>query len=823
VASLAASGPLPSNRSRTLSLKELEDPKTIQATLQQFATSTNGKSQTAREPFTRSMFCVPTDGGEITLCSHHDVFRAFSHGLLADEKLTQADIIYSKFQDAEADTLDTCQELERKKGIIQRQMQPNASRLAVITARAAPAADDAPSEDIKVDPQEQSATILPQDPTNLALQMQMIDMGLQIKRIKVEHDRAVSDDIQKLNTHATTFAKYVEHAVENTCFSVLSTPSQSVKPNNFDTLTQIARSHGYDSQSSAYDQLSTLLDSLHANSRRVDLLFVYTSHAERQTSFSGMRVEEFVDIRRRERNDQDRYPLPPYAFQLMELIAPLDEATFGHLKYKYSSLSVDQVTKQTIIAAQDEILKIDSTKKDAWVTYTPPVARAARVARDRPGASSAAVTQTDSHSNKGGKSNFESQTSQGGAKQPYKASAGRYAPRTGDHHHGGIRRSQPPRSRSDELTRPSMSNAHLGVDDSGDEEQALPDPKTPAKGGGGGRGSGGGGRGGRGLSVNNISFANRTALRLHPDWVQATPYPPTPLYRPTPEDWGIAPPAPLYRPTPEDWGVEPPAPLYQSSLSSEQLQFLSDLCSPAAEPYTGSVAYDQDDQDTLVPMLDPLPSVNSRDLGHFPQPAICPSSRQPRHTPAIMVVTSLRKPDGTFKPIPPTWSTPDRHVPQPPNFRERHNPRHEVYALATQHCRVQQHFDAHSASMRAVSRAAALAEENERLGWHSTHPSPQLGLARAKSVAALHVYHPKPESVNTVRRRREVEMHDNHPSDFEIVVDLGTLKNLFPVHMLSNRVYHEEWICGVGSHPLRSPCKGTVRLLVSEPHKLGVY
>jgi hypothetical protein len=199
-----------------------------------------------------------------------------------------------------------------------------------------------------------------------------------------------------------------------------------------------------------------------------------------------MRVKEFIDTRRRERNEQDRYPLPPFTFQLMELIAPLDEATFGHLKYKYSSLSVDQVTKQTILAAQDEILKIDSTKKDARVTYMPPVARAARGARDRPPASSAAVTRTDCHSNQGGKSNFgqshgQSNQSRGG-KQPYKASAGRYAPRTGDHHHGGDRRSQPSRSRSDEPTRPSKSDAHLVVDDSDDEEQALPDPKTSTKG-----------------------------------------------------------------------------------------------------------------------------------------------------------------------------------------------------------------------------------------------------------------------------------------------------------------------------------------------------
>jgi hypothetical protein len=181
---------------------------------------------------------------------------------------------------------------------------------------------------------------------------------------------------------------------------------------------------------------------MRANSGRVDLLCMYNVHAKRLTNLQGISVKEFLDIRRRERNEQDRYPLSLVAFQLMELIYQLDEAILGHLKSKYLSLSVEQVTKQTILAAHDEILKIDTTKTDARVTSMPPAARAARP-RERPPASSAAVTRANPHSNQGGKSNFGQSNGQsqsgrsGGGKQPYKPGTGRYAPRTGDHHHGG--------------------------------------------------------------------------------------------------------------------------------------------------------------------------------------------------------------------------------------------------------------------------------------------------------------------------------------------------------------------------------------------------
>jgi hypothetical protein len=131
-------------------------------------------------------------------------------------------------------------------------MQSNTSRLAAsLAARAAPAADGAPAEDIKFDPWQQSAIISHQD-QNLTLEMQSIETGVQIRRAEADHDRAIADHLQKLNTHAATFDEYVEHAPENTCFSVLS----------ICMLTQIARSHGYDSQSSAFNQLSTLLDSM---------------------------------------------------------------------------------------------------------------------------------------------------------------------------------------------------------------------------------------------------------------------------------------------------------------------------------------------------------------------------------------------------------------------------------------------------------------------------------------------------------------------------------------------------------------------------------
>jgi hypothetical protein len=59
---------------------------------------------------------------------------------------------------------------------MQQQMQANTSRLAAIAACAAPVADDAPAEDIKVDPQQHSAIILHQDP-NLTLTMQLMTLG----------------------------------------------------------------------------------------------------------------------------------------------------------------------------------------------------------------------------------------------------------------------------------------------------------------------------------------------------------------------------------------------------------------------------------------------------------------------------------------------------------------------------------------------------------------------------------------------------------------------------------------------------------------------
>jgi hypothetical protein len=35
---------------------------------------------------------------------------------------------------------------------------------------------------------------------------------------------------------------------------------------------------------------------------------------------------------------------------------------------------------------------------------------------------------------------------------------------------------------------------------------------------------------------------------------------------------------------------------------------------------------------------------------------------------------------------------------------------------------------------------------------------------------------------------------------------------------ISNATAHDQWLCGVGSRPLRSPCKGWVRLVIAEPY-----
>jgi hypothetical protein len=433
-----------------------------------------------RGPFTRSLLNVPADGSAIALRSLDDIVREFELDLLVDEKLAQASHIYNKSQDAEHAMRYCVMELEEKMMLVEQQIQSNTSRLPALRA-AAPAADGAPAADTKPDPQQQAA--IAQDP-NFTLKMQLIDLRMQVRRTQADHERSIADQLQKLNApNAATFRAYVEQAVENTSFSVLTSINQSVGSDNFVTLTQIARSHGYDSQGRAFDQVAALIAALHANSRRVDLLFVYRLHTGRMsvTKAMSLSVKEMLEIRRRERNDQDCYPLPLVAFQLMEMIEALDDVVFSHIKSKYSSLSVGQVTKQTILAAQDEILKIDSTKASTQATPTPAAARSAR-----PPATAAAVNSGNPHSNQGGKSNFGQSHGQlhqpGGGKQPYKQGAGRYAPRTGDHSHGGDRRSQPSHShpRFDESTRPFKSDAHLSIEDADDEGQTM--PRTPAPG-----------------------------------------------------------------------------------------------------------------------------------------------------------------------------------------------------------------------------------------------------------------------------------------------------------------------------------------------------
>jgi hypothetical protein len=98
---------------------------------------------------------VPADGGEITLRPYPVILCKFTHGRIVDDKVVQAAHIYHKFQDAEDAMHDTVRLLEHKMGLMQRQMQLNTSRLAA--SRAAPAADGAPAEDIKFEPQQQSA------------------------------------------------------------------------------------------------------------------------------------------------------------------------------------------------------------------------------------------------------------------------------------------------------------------------------------------------------------------------------------------------------------------------------------------------------------------------------------------------------------------------------------------------------------------------------------------------------------------------------------------------------------------------------------------
>jgi hypothetical protein len=101
VASLAAPGSKPAFRSyHYRSLGELEDPKKIQALLNQVSIEISTKAHTNGAPFTRSVLFVLADGGEITLRPYSVILREFTHGCIVDDKLAQAAHIYNKFQDA---------------------------------------------------------------------------------------------------------------------------------------------------------------------------------------------------------------------------------------------------------------------------------------------------------------------------------------------------------------------------------------------------------------------------------------------------------------------------------------------------------------------------------------------------------------------------------------------------------------------------------------------------------------------------------------------------------------------------------------------------
>jgi hypothetical protein len=83
VASLTAPGSKPAYRSHNYrSLGELEDPKNIQALLNQVSIKISTKAHTNRAPFTRSVLFVPANGGQITLHPYSVILSEFTHGLI---------------------------------------------------------------------------------------------------------------------------------------------------------------------------------------------------------------------------------------------------------------------------------------------------------------------------------------------------------------------------------------------------------------------------------------------------------------------------------------------------------------------------------------------------------------------------------------------------------------------------------------------------------------------------------------------------------------------------------------------------------------------
>jgi hypothetical protein len=110
------------------------------------------------------------------------------------------------------------------------------------------------------------------------------------------------------------------------------------------TLIQNSIPYGYDQKHSAHANLCALDHSMRSNSRRLDCAYVHSITESKVVSFHNHPITAYLVLRQNERDMQNRYPEPLLVSQLMDLVTPLDNSTFGQIKIKYQSLMPEVVT-----------------------------------------------------------------------------------------------------------------------------------------------------------------------------------------------------------------------------------------------------------------------------------------------------------------------------------------------------------------------------------------------------------------------------------------------------------------------------------------------
>ncbi|HEY7824312.1 MAG TPA: hypothetical protein VIG24_15830, partial [Acidimicrobiia bacterium] len=469
-----------------------------------------------KQPTTRAL--LDLDSSVISLRTATQILSLHHRGLLADCKITDTIQAFEDLQQAKQETEETYDLYEQKKRNAEDALDLS---LASISDTSADAPADE-SSDVKPEilPTAGSAQLskksaIVNQTTSLSLKNAdlMIDYQMAQMRIKAEYQRRAAALAKELGSTATSIESYLTQAVENSALYLLSIISQLVGMEKFLSLTSAAKSHGYDSCASSFDQLKSLLDSMQLNSIRVDVAYVYNIHHGGQSSYSNCLLEDALERRREERIKQNRYPLSPFGYQLMELIKILDTSIFPQIIVKYSSMKQDQVTESTILDAEDEIRKAISGLKDVRVPYDLPTrSRHAPSARRAPVPTAAVHQPAPAGEPNLGQSSGQSNRSKHGSQ----LDTGRYAPRDRSQQH----RTQPPHRSQQRQHRPqpphhsqqqpseSPRSTYVRFEDtetSGDRGSRAGD--------GGGHSGASGERGGR--SARPFNYTARASSRHH--------------------------------------------------------------------------------------------------------------------------------------------------------------------------------------------------------------------------------------------------------------------------------------------------------------------